>query len=138
LLVEDEETVRRMVRLMLESNGYRVLEAEGVEDALRKFRQNAGQIDLLLTDVIMPGMSGRVLAERIAQLRPELAVLYMSGYTDDAIVHHGLLDDAVEFIQKPFTREGLALKVRTVLDTHAGKSAGDQETWRGPNHGPGV
>jgi FixJ family two-component response regulator len=75
----------------------------------------------MLTDVIMPGMSGRVLAERVAVVCPKLPVLYMSGYTDDAIVRHGLLGDMLEFIQKPFTPEGLTLKVRSVLDTHARK-----------------
>jgi DNA-binding NtrC family response regulator len=109
--------------LILESKGYRVLEAEGAEEALHLCRLHAGKIDLMLTDVIMPGMSGRVLAERVAIVCPELPVLYMSGYTDDAIVRHGLLGDMLEFIQKPFTPEGLAMKVRIVLDTHARKRA---------------
>ena len=121
LLVEDEAIVRHITRLILESNGYRVLEADGGEEALRLCHDYFREIDLMITDVIMPGMSGRVLAERIADLCPALPVLYMSGYTDDAIVRHGLLGDMLEFIQKPFTPEGLALKVRSVLETNARK-----------------
>lgn len=117
LLVEDEEIVRRMARMILEANGYRVLEAALGEEALLLCYQHAGEIDLMLTDVIMPGMSGRVLAERVGVLCPELPVLYMSGYTDDAIVRHGLLGDLLEFIQKPFAPETLTRKVRNVLDT---------------------
>lgn len=117
LLVEDEEIVRRMTRLTLEASGYRVLEAAVGEEALLLFYQHAKEIDLMLTDVIMPGMSGRVLAERIAMLCPELPVLYMSGYTDDAIVRHGLLGDQLEFIQKPYTPEALLRKVKLVLET---------------------
>jgi len=123
LLVEDEEVVRRMARLILESRGYRVLEAVEGQDALRVFCEHAGEIDLMLTDVIMPGMSGRVLAERVAALCPELPVLYMSGYTDDAIVRHGLLGDQLEFIQKPFAPEILSRKVRSVLDTREQSTA---------------
>jgi CheY-like chemotaxis protein len=121
LVVEDEEIVRHSIRLILELKGYRVLEAEGGEEALRLCHDYIGEIDLMLTDVIMPGMSGRVLAERVAAVCPELPVLYMSGYTDDAIVRHGLLGDMLEFIQKPFTPDGLAVKVRSVLDAHVRK-----------------
>jgi PAS domain S-box-containing protein len=117
LLVEDEDVVRRMARLILESRGYRVLEAREGEAALRVFCEHASQIDLMVTDVIMPGMSGRMLAERVAVLSPDLPVLYMSGYTDDAIVRHGLLGDQLEFIQKPFAPELLTRKVRSVLDS---------------------
>lgn len=117
LLVEDDEVVRRMARLILESRGYQVLAARDGREALQVFCEHFSEIDLLLTDVIMPGMSGRVLAERVAALCPELPVLYMSGYTDDAIVRHGLLGDQLEFIQKPFAPEALTRRVRSVLDT---------------------
>ncbi|HEY8187170.1 MAG TPA: PAS domain S-box protein [Pyrinomonadaceae bacterium] len=133
LLVEDEAIVRHITCLILESKGYRVLEAEGAEEALHLCRLHAGKIDLMLTDVIMPGMSGRVLAERVAVSCPELPVLYMSGYTDDAIVRHGLLADMLEFIQKPFTPEALTLKVRSVLDTHARKTGKADKASRATN-----
>ncbi|HXD33706.1 MAG TPA: PAS domain S-box protein [Pyrinomonadaceae bacterium] len=123
LLVEDETVVRRMSSMILESNGYRVLQAADATEALAIFDQHRDEIELLLTDVIMPGMSGRVLAEKIGLIRAELPVLYMSGYTDDAIVRHGLLCDGLEFLQKPFTSEVLTNKVRDVLD--ARKSSGD-------------
>jgi PAS domain S-box-containing protein len=116
LLVEDDAMVRRMARMILELHGYRVLEAEHADAALQIFQEHKDEIDLMLTDVIMPGMSGRVLAERLAELSPELPVIYMSGYTDDAIVRHGLLSDELDFIQKPFSPDGLAQKIRTVLD----------------------
>jgi len=119
LLVEDEEIVRRMARMILESHGYSVREAADVKDALRICFENAESIDLMLTDVIMPGMSGRVLAERIATLRPELPVVYMSGYTDDAIVRHGILAEDIFFLQKPFTRESLLSKLREALNAVA-------------------
>ncbi|HEV8370231.1 MAG TPA: PAS domain S-box protein [Pyrinomonadaceae bacterium] len=115
LLVEDEEIVRRMARMILENHGYSVLEALDVKDALRICLEKGKTIDLLLTDVIMPGMSGRVLSERIADLLPDLPVLYMSGYTDDAIVRNGILDEGICFLQKPFTRESLLAKVREAL-----------------------
>jgi len=117
LLVEDEEIVRRMARMMLENHGYSVLEAGDVKDAMRLCFENASKIDLLLTDVIMPGMSGRVLAERIATFCPKLPVVYMSGYTDDAIVRHGILEEDIFFLQKPFTRESLLAKVREALSS---------------------
>jgi two-component system cell cycle sensor histidine kinase/response regulator CckA len=116
LLVEDEEMLRRIGSLMLESHGYQVLSAANGQDALKLCYENARTIGLVLTDVIMPGMGGRVLAERIAVLCPETPVLFMSGYTDDSIVRHGLLGDQLNFIQKPFTANGLAKKVRGVLD----------------------
>src|SRR5262249_8366545 len=119
LLVEDEEVVRRMARIILESAGYKVFEAVGASDALRLCYEHGQEFDLMITDVIMPGMSGRVLAERVSQICPDLPVLYMSGYTDDAIVRHGLLGDLLEFIQKPFTAESLTNKVRRVLEGRA-------------------
>jgi PAS domain S-box-containing protein len=119
LLVEDEEVVRRMARIILESAGYKVFEAVGASDALRLCYEHGEEFDLMITDVIMPGMSGRVLAERVGQRCPDLPVLYMSGYTDDAIVRHGLLGDLLEFIQKPFTAESLTAKVRKILDARS-------------------
>jgi two-component system cell cycle sensor histidine kinase/response regulator CckA len=117
LLVEDEDVVRRLARKILESAGYNVLEASRGEEAVRLCRQRAGPIDLLLTDVVMPETSGKEVADRLSEMQPGLRVLFMSGYTDEAIVHHGVLDANVEFIQKPFTPAGLAKKVREVLDS---------------------
>jgi CheY-like chemotaxis protein len=116
LLAEDEEPVRRLVRSVLEACGYTVLEAGRVEEALEISKRHQGRIDLLLTDVVMPQMGGRQLAERLATTRPEAKVLYISGYADNAIVHHGVLDAGTAFLQKPFTPDALARKVREVLD----------------------
>jgi PAS domain S-box-containing protein len=116
LLSEDEEMVRRLARQLLEMFGYRVLEAQNGTAALLICEQHPESIDLLLTDVVMPEMSGCELAERVAQLRPDMKVLYMSGYTDNAIVHHGVLDEGAKFIQKPFAAADLIRKVREVLD----------------------
>ena len=115
LLVEDDEIVRRMARTILENHGYSVLEARDVNEALRLCVENLSTLDLVLTDVIMPGMSGRMLAERIARLCPTLPIVYMSGYTDDAIVRHGILEEDIVFLQKPFTPESLTGKVREAL-----------------------
>jgi PAS domain S-box-containing protein len=120
LLVEDEDVVRGLARQILEQAGYNVLDASGGEEAIRLCRERRGPIDLLLTDVVMPETSGREIARRLTKLRPATRVLYMSGYTDDAIVHHGVLDSDVEFIQKPFTPVALARKVREVLDVKDG------------------
>ncbi|MBZ5561518.1 MAG: CHASE3 domain-containing protein [Acidobacteriia bacterium] len=116
LLVEDEEAVRSMVRGLLETHGYRVFAADQAREVLQFCQLEPGTIHLLLTDVVMPRMSGRELAERVIALHPETRVLYMSGYTDDAIVHHGVLNPGVAFIQKPFTPDALMGKVREVLD----------------------
>jgi signal transduction histidine kinase len=116
LLAEDEEQVRRMTRTILEMNGYRVLEASSGNEALAIYKQHEGPIDLAITDVVMPQMSGRELAQSLEALRPGIKVLYVSGYTDDAIVRHGLLDEGIAFIQKPFTPEAFSRKVREVLD----------------------
>jgi CheY-like chemotaxis protein len=118
LLVEDEETVRELARRVLSEAGYTILEAQNGEEALRVAKQHGERIDLLLTDVVMPGgMSGRHLAERLAALLyPEMKILYMSGYTDSAIIHHGVLDGGIAFLQKPFTPIRLAQKVREILD----------------------
>jgi signal transduction histidine kinase/CheY-like chemotaxis protein len=116
LLVEDETEVRRLARSVLEDCGYKVLEASGPEEASRIATYHANGIDLLLTDVVMPSMSGRELAERVCVTRPTTKVLYLSGYTDEALGVHGILTSDVAFLQKPFTLESLACKVREVLD----------------------
>ncbi|MCL4297881.1 MAG: PAS domain S-box protein [Anaerolineae bacterium] len=116
LLVEDEETVRKLARTALEGKGYTILEASDGGAALSLFEQHQGLIDLMVTDVVMPQMSGRELAEQLKVLQPQLKVLFMSGYTDDAIVRHGLLTAEVEYLSKPFSLNSLASKVREVLD----------------------
>jgi CheY-like chemotaxis protein len=121
LLAEDEEAVRRLALQVLQMNGYRVLEAANGNAALLLCERHTEPIHLLITDVIMPEMSGRELADRLAKLRPEMKVLFMSGYTDNAIVHQGVLDAGANFIQKPFPTDALARKVREVLDA-PGKS----------------
>jgi CheY-like chemotaxis protein len=116
LLVEDEAMVRALTGENLRECGYEVLEAANGEEALSICGQHDGAIDLMLTDVVMPLMSGRELADRIVEMCPGIRVLYMSGYTDDAIVHHGVLEPGTAFLEKPFTLQGLAKKVREVLD----------------------
>jgi DNA-binding NtrC family response regulator len=116
LIVEDDDSLRNLARKILELYGYSVQEAENGEDALRVSEKYDGQIDLLLTDVVMPKMSGRETAERLQPLYPQMKVIYMSGYTDNAIVHHGVLEPGLNFLEKPFSPEGLARKVREVLD----------------------
>ena len=117
LLLEDEDVVRGLARQILEHAGYNVVAASRGEEALRFCNEKSQQVDLLLTDVVMPETSGKEIADRLSQMRPGLRVLFMSGYTDEAIVHHGVLDSNVEFIQKPFTPAALAKKVREVLDS---------------------
>jgi PAS domain S-box-containing protein len=116
LLVEDEESVRALARETLEQAGFQVLEARHGADALMVSGQYQGPIHLLVTDVVMPEMSGRVLADRLAPRRPELKILYISGYTDNAIVHQGVLDPGTAFLPKPFSPDALVRKVREVLD----------------------
>ena len=116
LVVEDEEVVRKLTVRILQEQGYRVLEGGQGNDAFPIADEHEGQIHLLLTDVVMPKMGGRELAERLASLRPGIKVLYMSGYTDNAIAHHGIFDKGINFIRKPFTVDGLVRKVREVLD----------------------
>jgi CheY-like chemotaxis protein len=116
LVVEDEENVRRLAVRILERQGYTVLEATCVNDALELCKESKEPIHMILTDVVMPEMSGPQLAEQLVSLRPKIKVLYMSGYADNAIVHQGVLKDGVDYIQKPFTIDGLAKKMREVLD----------------------
>lgn len=117
LLVEDNEPVRNMVRMTLLQQGYQVFAAADGSEALAVLDSRKGGFDLLLTDVVMPEMNGRDLYSRVAEILPEIRVLYMSGYTDDVIVHHGVLDAGINFIQKPFTGQDLSQKVREVLDS---------------------
>jgi CheY-like chemotaxis protein len=116
LLAEDEEGVRALIRQVLQVGGYAVLEARDGADALWLASQHRGPIDLLITDVVMPGLDGRGLAERLAASYTGLRVLYLSGYTDDAVVRRGVLQEKVHFLQKPFSPAALARKVREVLD----------------------
>jgi two-component system, cell cycle sensor histidine kinase and response regulator CckA len=116
LLVEDEMAVRVLVRRVLERAGYKVLEAASGPDALALLAARNPDLDLLLTDVVMPGMSGRQLADQLTDAMPGLRVLYMSGYTDEAIVHHGVLEPGVAFLEKPFPPDVLLRRLREVLD----------------------
>jgi CheY-like chemotaxis protein len=116
LIVEDDDAVRRAAVRILQRAGYTVLSAAGGPDALLLCERHQGAIDLLLTDVVMPQMSGRELEKQLRQRRPNSKVLFASGYADDAIVHRGVLDPGTHFIGKPFTFEELTRKVRQVLD----------------------
>jgi len=116
LLVEDEEEVRKLAAQILQRQGYKVLEAPQGGDALLICEQHQTPVHLMLTDVVMPGMSGHQLAERLKSLQPEMKVLYMSGYTDNTIIQHGVLVEGVNYISKPFTVDALERKVREVLD----------------------
>jgi two-component system cell cycle sensor histidine kinase/response regulator CckA len=116
LLAEDEEQVRSIVLNVLLRQGYHVIPAQNGGEALLLAERHSGTIDLLLTDVVMPTVSGPELAKRLAATRPDMKVLCMSGYTDDSIVRHGVLESGVAFIQKPITPTLLMTKVREVLD----------------------
>jgi PAS domain S-box-containing protein len=116
LVVEDEDFVRDVCVTLLERLGYKVLRASNGDEAIALAREHVKRIDLLMTDVVMPGMNGRELAEYMVLLHPETKVLFTSGYTDDAIVHHGVLDEGVAFIGKPYTLSELAKKIRAVLE----------------------
>ena len=116
LIVEDDDSLRKLVRNALQQHGYRVLDAENGEDALRVSQEHEGPIDLMITDVLMPRMGGKEAADRLQHLYPQMKVIYMSGYTDNAIVQHGVLEPGLNFLEKPFSAEGLAHKVREVLD----------------------
>jgi PAS domain S-box-containing protein len=119
LLVEDEDGVRALVKQVLSRQGYTVIETRHGPEALAESERHSGPIPLLLTDVVLPQMSGRELAERLKVLRPDIRVLYMSGYTDDAILRHGVIGQETAFLQKPFTTASLTRKVREVLDQQA-------------------
>jgi len=120
LLVEDEPSILGMTKLMLESFGYRVLATSDANEAIELARQHAADIDLLLSDVILPEMNGKELKEKLISLCPGLKTLFMSGYTGDIITRRGVLTDGAHFIQKPFFLDALADKVRNVLDSEAG------------------
>jgi signal transduction histidine kinase/ActR/RegA family two-component response regulator len=122
LLVEDEPTILRMTRMMLERKGYIVLSAATPTEAIEKATIHTGSIDLLMTDVVMPEMNGRDLSGKITDLYPDIRVLFMSGYTANVIAHQGVLDDGVAFIQKPFSMAGMTEKVRELLDMASDKS----------------
>ena len=116
LLAEDEDAVRRLTRMALQREGYTVLEARHGEEAIQVAEDYEGTIHLLLTDLVMPKLSGRQLAEQLLKERPDIKTLYVSGYMDDAIIRHGLLMANTAFLQKPFSPDALAQKVREVLD----------------------
>ena len=123
LIAEDEDSLRLLMRGILQRRGYKVLEAANGKEALGISNQYPEPIHLLLADVVMPQMSGRELAQRICAARPELGVLYISGYTDNAVVHHGVLDPNTAFLQKPFSPDALAKKIRLVLSQNRGSKS---------------
>ena len=116
LLVEDEAAVRGLTSRILEKQGYRVIAAQHGREAMDIASKELGHIDLVLTDVVMPGMNGRGLVERLTGIRPGIKSLYMSGYTDDDIIRRGFIEPSKSFLQKPFTSDGLLQTVRKVLD----------------------
>jgi two-component system, cell cycle sensor histidine kinase and response regulator CckA len=116
LVVEDDEALRSLIKRALEKYGYGVLEASHGREACVLVEQHQGEIQLMITDVVMPGMSGSKLADRLKPLQPDMKVLYMSGYTENAIVHHGILDKEINFLQKPFKIMNLLQKVRHAID----------------------
>jgi two-component system cell cycle sensor histidine kinase/response regulator CckA len=121
LIAEDEDMVRTLTRRILEAHGYRILEARDGSEALEIAEQHIGPVHLLLTDVIMPKMSGRELAQQLQKRRPEIKVLFMSGYAENLVSHQGILDANVVLIEKPFSEEGLLQRIRTILDDSASK-----------------
>ncbi len=126
LLVEDADALRKLTRSFLVDRSFEVLAAANGEEALRLAASHKGPIHLLLTDVIMPGMNGRVLAEHLLPKRPGMRVLYISGYTDSFIAGHGVLDPGTHLLHKPFTEQALIVKVREVLDAAAGAPLRDE------------
>ncbi len=116
LLAEDDGQVRKMIITVLEKAGFTVLEASGPVEALGLARSFDGEIDLLITDVVMPQMAGTELARQLTEARPRLTVLYMSGYTENGIVHHGVLDDGVHFLPKPINVQKLLEAIKSALE----------------------
>jgi two-component system, cell cycle sensor histidine kinase and response regulator CckA len=123
LLTEDEESVRRLTRTFLENWGYKVLEARHGTEGIALCKNHQGPIHLMLTDILMPGMGGRELAEEVVRLRPKIKVLFMSGYTDDALVLEDIKAQGTPFLQKPFTLQELGLRIRDLLDSTEAASA---------------
>jgi len=121
-LVEDDPAILQVTSLLLGKLGYSLLTAGTPGEAMRLAQEQAGEINLLITDVIMPEMNGKDLANNLQSMNPQMKCLYMSGYTVDVIAHHGVLDEGVHFIQKPFTLPVMAAKVREVLDNKSGKN----------------
>ena len=117
MLVEDAPPLRELTRQFLETYGYKVLEAPDAFQALEIAERHKQEVRLLITDVVMPGMGGRALADRLISIRPGIRVLYISGYTDDANIDQGVLQSVVGFLPKPYTRDALASKVRELLGT---------------------
>jgi CheY-like chemotaxis protein len=120
LLVEDEPSVKEMSKAILEQLGYRVFSASTPAEAIQLAEEHGGAFDLLITDVVMPGMNGRELEKHLHSHYPDLKVLFMSGYTADVIAHRGVLDDGVQFIQKPFSLKGLGTKIREIIENEKG------------------
>lgn len=116
LVAEDEEMLRKLAFRILSSQGYKVLQAADGEEALRVYRAHSGPIHLLLADVVMPTMDGRQLYDQLSAIQPDLKVLFTSGYTDDAVLRHDVLESTTNFIEKPFTYAALATSVRRTLD----------------------
>ncbi len=116
LIVEDDEQLRKTLRTTLKQNGYKVLDAKNGKDALKICKKHEGMIELMITDVVMPKMSGRETVRRLQPLYPQMKIIYMSGYTDNAIVNHGILASGLDFLQKPFSLKDLGYKVREILD----------------------
>jgi CheY-like chemotaxis protein len=125
IVVEDEDAVRILAKRILRAAGYTVLTAASGGEALVACESYTGDIHLVLTDVVMPLMGGQVLVQRLAKVRPKMKILYMSGYTDDTIVHHGVLDPGTHFIGKPFSAANLTTKVREVLDSGGSETSAD-------------
>jgi two-component system cell cycle sensor histidine kinase/response regulator CckA len=121
LIVEDDHSLRDLAKRILRLAGYSVLTASNGGEALLLLERHDGPVHLMLTDVVMPGMSGRDLAARLVDVRPQMKVLYTSGYTDDAILRHGVLDEGTHFIHKPYATAELTRKIRDVLDAQGGR-----------------
>jgi two-component system, cell cycle sensor histidine kinase and response regulator CckA len=117
LIVEDDEAIRRVAVRVLRNEGYSVLQAASAEEALEMDAHALARVDLMITDVVLPGLNGRQLADALRSTHPDMRVLFVSGYTEDAIVHHGVLDEGIAFLPKPFSPRALLSRVRTMLDS---------------------